>query len=283
MKKFIAVMMAAAMGITALAGCSNSSNTENGGNTEERTTFTVGFDQEFPPYGYVDTDGSYTGFDIEAAEEVARRNGWEFVARPINWNAKDMELNSGSIDCIWNGFTMNGREDLYEWTQPYMDNSQVFVTKADSGISTFADLAGKTVTVQVDTPALEALNSEENSELRNSFANLIECPDYNSAFMDLESGAVDAIAMDIGVARYQIEGREDQFVILDEVLLAEEYGVGFKLGNTELRDAVEKTMLEMVEDGTYAELCEKYDLADSFILGASDSGTSEPEQTAAAE
>ena len=105
-------------------------------------TFTVGFDQDFPPMGFVGDDGEYTGFDLELAKEVADRLGLEFVPQPIAWDAKDMELSSGTIDCIWNGFTMNGREDAYTWSEPYMDNSQVFVVAADSGISSLADLAG---------------------------------------------------------------------------------------------------------------------------------------------
>ena len=120
-------------------------------------TFTVGFDQDFPPMGFVGDNGEYTGFDLELAKEVADRLGLEFVPQPIAWDAKDMELSSGTIDCIWNGFTMNGREDDYTWSTPYMDNSQVFVVAADSGISSLADLAGKVVEVQTDSSAEAAL------------------------------------------------------------------------------------------------------------------------------
>ena len=126
-------------------------------------TFTVGFDQDFPPMGFVGDDGEYTGFDLELAKETADRLGLEFVPQPIAWDAKDMELNSGTIDCIWNGFTMNGREDDYTWSKPYMDNSQVFVVSADSGISTLGDLAGKIVEVQADSSAEAAL--KDNTEL----------------------------------------------------------------------------------------------------------------------
>lgn len=145
-----------------------------------------------------------------------------------------MELESGTIDCIWNGFTMNGREDAYTWSEPYMENNQVFVVKADSGISTKADLAGKVVDVQTDSSAEAALN--DDPDLMNSFGQLVTVADYNTAFMDLESGAVDAIAMDDVVASYQIEQRNADFIVLDETLAAEEYGIGFKLGNEELRD-----------------------------------------------
>ena len=230
-------------------------------------TFTVGFDQDFPPMGFVGEDGEYTGFDLELAKEVADRLGLEFVPQPIAWDAKDMELSSGTIDCIWNGFTMNGREDAYTWSEPYMDNSQVVVVKKDSGINTLADLAGKVVEVQKESAAETALNDEEHADLTASFAQLLSVGEYNTAFMDLESGAVDAVAIDIGVAQFQIEGKEDQYQILDETISSEQYAVGFFLGNTALRDEVQSTLLEMVEDGTFAEISNQYFGYDVCTLG----------------
>lgn len=230
-------------------------------------TFTVGFDQDFPPMGFVGDDGEYTGFDLELAEEVAGRLGLTFVAQPIAWDAKDMELEAGTIDCIWNGFTMNGREDDYTWSEPYMDNSQVFVVAADSGITSPADLAGKIVEVQVDSSAEAALN--DNQELAGSFSSLQTVADYNTAFMDLEMGAVDAIAMDVIVAGYQLEQREngDDFVILEETLASEEYGIGFKKGNEALRDQVQTTLKEMAADGTLAEISNKWFGRDVTTIG----------------
>lgn len=245
----------------------------------DRTTFIVGFDAEFPPYGYRSESGEYVGFDLDLAEEVCRRNGWELVKQPIDWDSKDMELSAGTIDCIWNGFTMNGREDQYTFTVPYVDNSQVFVVSLDSDINKKADLAGKVVGVQKESSALAALEDEEvpeNVELKNSFADLIQYADYNTAFMDLEAGAIDALAMDVGVANYNILQREGgQYNILEgedgsERLAAEQYAVGFLKGNTELRDIVEKTLLEMAQDGTFAQIAEKYSdfgLPESICLG----------------
>ena len=230
-------------------------------------TFTVGFDQDFPPMGFVGDDGEYTGFDLELAQEVASRLGLEYVPQPIAWDAKDMELEAGTIDCIWNGFTMNGREDAYTWSDPYMDNSQVFVVAADSGISTLADLAGKVVEVQTDSSAEAAL--KDNQELSSSFGTLQTVADYNTAFMALEMGAVDAIAMDVIVAGYQIEQRADgdNYVILDETLAAEEYGIGFKKGNEELRDKVQAALEEMAADGTMAEISDKWFGRDVTVIG----------------
>ena len=237
-------------------------------------TFVVGFDAEFPPYGYKNDDGEYVGFDLDLAQEVCDRNGWILKKQPIEWNSKDMELNSGSISCIWNGFTMNGREDAYTWTTPYVDNSQVVVVRKDSGITQLSDLSGKVVAVQADSSALAALTgedaSEENKALAETFKDLQQVGDYNSAFMNLESGAVNAICMDIGVANYEIESRGDKFVMLEDRLSSEEYGIGFKLGNTELRDKVQATLLDMLADGTFEEIAEKWGLEESICLSPDD-------------
>lgn len=258
-----------------LAGCSGStddrpeaasSTASASGSTTGSQTFTVGFDAEFPPYGYKDENGEYTGFDLEMAQAVADLEGWELVKQPIDWDAKDMELSSGTIDCIWNGFTMDGREDAYTFSDPYIDNSQVFVVPADSEITTPEDLAGKNVGVQKDSSALAALESEEKKELLESFGNLTQYGDYNTAFLDLEAGGIDAIALDVGVADYQIANREGVFKKLDEPLASEKYAIGFLKGNTELRDTVQEDIYKLYDDGTVAELADKYGLTDFIVI-----------------
>ena len=169
-KKMVSILTAAFCVSALLAGCgfadtaktSASSAGAASSSTDGTTTFTVGFDAEYPPYGYMDDEtGDYTGFDLELAEAVCEIYGWKLVKTPINWDAKDTELNSGAIDCIWNGFTMNGREDDYTWSDPYVDNSQVMVVSENSGINSLSDLAGKTVGVQAASAALDLLQSEE--------------------------------------------------------------------------------------------------------------------------
>ena len=231
----------------------------------EGGTLIVGFDQDFPPMGFMGDDGEYTGFDLELAQEAAKRLGLEYKPQPIAWDAKDMELESGNIDCIWNGFTMTGREDDYTWSDPYMENSQVFVVAKGSGIETQADLAGKVVECQVDSSAEAALKAAP--DLTATFAQLLTTADYNTAFMDLEQGAVDAIAMDVIVAGYQISQRNADFVILEDSLAAEEYGIGFKKGNTELRDKVQGALEEMAADGTLKAISEKWFSEDITTIG----------------
>ena len=277
---FAAVLMAAAMVFT-MAGCGSSKDADTSAKKETKTEdskdkensdkqFIVGFDAEYPPYGYKDDNGEYVGFDLDLAQEVCARNGWELVKQPIDWDSKDMELNSGSIDCIWNGFTMTGREDDYTWSKPYVDNSIVVVVKEGSGIEKKEDLAGKVVAVQADSSGLAALTDEEDNEenlkLAASFSDLQQVADYNTAFMNLEAGAVDAIVVDIGVADYQLESRTG-FAMLDDKIRTEQYAVGFKLGNEELRDRVQSTLDEMVKDGTFDDIAKKWDLSDMVCLG----------------
>ena len=279
MKKKIALVLVTAL-MLSLTACGAKEEAKEAAAVEgeaaeasDDNTFTVGFDAEFPPYGYMDDNGEYVGFDLDLAQEVCNRRGWTLVKQPIDWDAKDMELSSGSIDCIWNGFTINGREDQYTWSVPYVDNSQVFVVAADSGIVAKTDLAGKVVGVQKDSSALAALEDSENQanlDLAASFADLVQYADYNTAFMDLESGAIEAVAIDIGVAQYQISSRGDAYVMLEENLSSEQYGIGFLKGNDELKNQVEETLMEMVEDGTFMKIAEKYSdfgLVDSVCLG----------------
>jgi len=238
----------------------------------EKTKFVVGFDAEFPPYGYMDENGQYTGFDLELAEEVCKIYGWELVKQPIDWNSKDFELSSKAINCIWNGFTMTGREDLYTWTEPYVDNTIVIVTLASKNLTTLASLKGKNVAVQADSSAYSALTNKEDNDknlaLAASFAKLETVKDYNTAFANLESGLVDAVAVDIGVANYQLESRgASKFTIIEEAVAVEQYAVGFLLGNTELRDKVQTALDKLVENGTFTRLAQKYELTDAVCLG----------------
>ena len=260
LKVMAAAVCALALAACMLAGCSsnNASNDKKdaAATSSDKTTLIVGFDQSYPPYGFVGNDGNFTGFDLDLAAEVASRNGWDIQLEPIDWDAKDTLLNSGAITCIWNGFTYTGRENDYTWSDPYVDNSIVMVVKADSGISSLADLAGKSVMAQAASSAVDAINANES--LKSSLKEVVELADYNTGFMELRQGSVDAIAADLGVAKFQIASNEGDYVILDEPISTEQYAIGFLKGNTELRDAVNAELLKMAEDGTMLSIAEKY-------------------------
>ena len=248
MKKAIKLLTLAVMCALALVGCKKAEDTA-------AKTFTVGFDAEFPPYGFLGENGAYKGFDLDLAKEVCQRNGWTFVPKPIDWAAKDAELNSGTIDCIWNGFTITDeRKEQYTWSSPYVQNKQYILVKKDSGLKKLDDLNGKVVAAQDGSSgasALEdALKELQKKDEKFNFKEYKKVKDYVTAKTMLESGAVDAVALDSAVALGFIEKSNGAFVTFDEPLLYENYGVGFKKGNTALRDTVEATLRGMVKDGT---------------------------------
>ena len=253
MKKIIVLALSLLMCLS-LCAC--------GGKTGKQT-LVVGFDPEFPPFGFVNENGEYDGFDLALAKELCVRLGWEFKAVAINWDSKDNELATGSISCIWNGFTCTGRENEYTWSDAYVDNSIVVVVKADSGIQSLADLAGKTVMVQSASSGADALNG--NTALKDTLKQVVELGDYNLGFMELKQGSVDAIVVDQGVAAYQIANNEGNYIILDEAVSTEQYAVGFLKGNTELRDQVNAELLKMAQDGTMEKIGEAY-VQDGLVL-----------------
>ncbi len=253
MKKIIVMALSLLMCLS-LCAC--------GGKTGKQT-LVVGFDPEFPPFGFVNENGEYDGFDLALAKELCVRLGWDFKAVAINWDSKDNELATGSISCIWNGFTCTGRENEYTWSDAYVDNSIVVVVKADSGIQSLADLAGKTVMVQSASSGADALNG--NTALKDTLKQVVELGDYNLGFMELKQGSVDAIVVDQGVAAYQIANNEGNYIILDESVSTEQYAVGFLKGNTELRDQVNAELLKMAQDGTMEKIGEAY-VQDGLVL-----------------
>ena len=258
-----------------LAGCGGKTATTTGAPSDAASTpapsgddksaastmkLIVGFDSAYPPYGYVGDDGSYTGFDLELAQEVGRRKGWEVQLEPIDWDAKDTLMNSGAINCIWNGFTIEGRENDYTFSEPYMLNAQVVVVKKGSGISDLAGLAGKAVITQTDSAAYDVLAGEDaaQADVAATFASLETIGDYNTAFMQLETGAVDAVACDLSIAAYQLAAKPDAYEQLSEQLSSERYAVGFKKGDEASATQVTDTLKAMDKDGFVKDLCDKY-------------------------
>ena len=250
-----------------LPSCSKSTQTVFKPEGTSNGTLKLGFDASYPPYGYLDTEtNQYAGFDIEFAKLVCAKLGLTLELVPIDWEIKDKELNSGNIDCIWNGFTYEGRENDYEWTDRYLDNTIVVMVKANSGISTLADLAGKTVSVQSGSSGESALKNNESLVASFKDGKYLTCPDYTQGFNELKAGSCEALVIDEAVANYLVDGKTD-YIILTETVNREQYGVGFKKGNTELCTKVNNAMKELAADGTtLKQLAEKYGIAPEAIL-----------------
>jgi len=256
-------LVGVALAALAVCGCSERNTFSDG-------RFVVGFDADFPPYGYREGD-TYKGFDLDLARAVCEKKGWTFEACPINWDSKDLELGSGAIDCIWNGFTIEGREDAYTWSSPYVANAQVVLVKKGSPIRKIGDLAGKTVGVQTETPVEKALagmtkDHADVAALGKGFKGLVVLPNYNEAVHELVAGALDAVVMDVGVAKRKAADMPGTFEILPESLMSENYGVGFKLGNIALRDAVDEALRELADDGTMKILAGRYGIDEDALV-----------------
>ena len=262
MKKIVCFALAALM-LLALCAC--------GAKKEEKRTFVHGFDLDYPPYSYLKDDGSVGGFDVELCQAVCDYLGWEYKPLPFNWDAKDAELNAGSCDCIWSGFTKEGREDDYCWGITYSNNTQGILVASSSGIKTLADLKGKTVGVQTATSALDLLEGDRK-DLADSFEELKVYETYTIAFADLKAGAIDAIAIDMTAGTFLISAEDPSaYVFLEETMGVESYAIGFRKGDEALAEKVSDAVKALVKDGTYAKIGEKYpDIKDYLCLKPED-------------
>lgn len=228
--------------------------------------FVLGLDDSFPPMGFRDENNEIVGFDIDVAREVCNRLGVELVPQPIDWNSKEQELNTGKIDCLWNGFTITDeRKANMEFSDPYVNNAQVVVVKKDSPVQTLADLAGKSVGVQAGSSAEEAI--DDTPDFKKSLKEIIEYKENLTALMDLEAGGVEGVVLDLIVANDNINRSGKPFRILEQSLAPESYGVGFRKGDIALRDAVNDKMKEMAKDGTMAAIATKWFGADITVIG----------------
>ena len=261
-KRLTVLVLAFAMVFTmvALTACGGS----GGGGDEEEAAFTFkhGYDKDFPPYSYIGDDGETTGFDVELAQAVCELNGWGYEGVPINWDAKEAELESGSIDCIWSGFTKSpDREPKFAWSDPYSVNTIKIMVLEGSDIKSTADLAGKKVGVQGSTSAQEMLetpNAEGGAEdLMNTFAAFEKYDTYTVAVNDLKAGAIDAIAIDVTTGDYQMT-KVEGLAYLDEDVCQEVYAIGFRTDDTDLRDQVNAALKTLAENGKMDEIGQKY-------------------------
>lgn len=214
---------------------------------------------DYPPFAYKSVNGTYTGFDIDAAQEVCDRNNWTLVVRQIDWFEHDEVLNNGSADCLWAGFSIDGRENDYAWTDPYFNNREVFIVSSQSNITSVDDLNNTRLEVQGDTLAEYALKNQ-NKTFLDSFKSFKEVDSSDHLFMDLKLNQTDAVIADEGTAMYYIQQKfiKSQFKILNQSFSENRYAVAFKKGNTDLKNQVQQTLDEMYRDGTMDKIAGKY-------------------------
>ena len=272
MKKIFALVLALLMVLT-LVACGKREPMDTTVNNGEADTFTfiMGIDPEYPPFSYLGDDGEYTGFDVEICKAACDLLGWNFEVFGVNWDEKLVQLDALECDCVWSGMTIldSMKEAGYTLSAPYFYNAQVIMVKEGSDIKSSADLAGKVVAVQLGTSG-EAMLAEDGdqAELAASFAELVTCDSFLKCFTELGGGACDAVIVDKPVAdSYAAENAG--FVVLDEELGAEQYGIAFR-GDQDgqgLCNFIEDAVKQLVDNGTYAEIAAKYpEIVDNLVF-----------------
>ncbi|WP_040206405.1 amino acid ABC transporter substrate-binding protein [Neobacillus jeddahensis] len=252
MKRFATMILALAAVFSVLTACSNSASSD----TKNDKSLIIGIDDKFAPMGFRDEDNKIVGFDIDLAKAAAKKMDVKVTFQPIDWKTKESELSSGRIDLIWNGYTITDeRKNKVLFTKPYLRNAQVVVTRKDSKLTKLADLEGKVVGLQSLSSASDALDA---NPIKSKIKTITEFKDNVLALNDLKSGRLDAVVIDDVVINYYMTKEKDTFTILDESLAPEEYGVGVKKGNEELLTKLQKALDEMTEDGTAAEISNKW-------------------------
>jgi len=271
LKKFVTILLCAFFGIGMVFSGGKSDGKAAGGdnslqNILNKKKFVLGLDDSFPPMGFRNENNEIVGYDIDLAKEAAKRIGVELVCQPIDWNAKEQELNTGEIDCIWNGFTITDeRKQNILFTPPYLKNAQVIVVKQNSPVNTLKDLAGKIAGTQAGSSSVDALN--DAPDFKASLKKVVEYKDFLTALMDLDVGGIDAVVIDLVLANDNINRSGKPFRILKETLGEEQFGIGFRKNDKALADKVWETLLSMAKDGTVAKISTKWLGADISIIG----------------
>ena len=253
MKKLLSITIISLMAFTLFAaGAAEKGVDTSLDDVIAKGSFILGLDDSFPPMGFRDESNEIVGFDIDTAREVASRIG--------------VELATGNIDCIWNGFTVTPeREEVMIFSEPYLRNAQVIVVRSDSDFNTLADFNGATIGVQAGSSAQEAIDDTEG--FKESLGEVIEFKENLTALMDLEAGGVDGVVMDLVVANYSIQTSGKDFRVLDETLTEEEYAIGFRKNDVALRDKVNSELEAMAADGTLAAISSDWFGTDITVVG----------------
>lgn len=266
MKKLFAAILVLMLVLTGIACAEGADGSVDA--IVAKGTFILGLDDSFPPMGFRDENNEIVGFDIDVAKAVCERLGVELVLQPISWDAKELELAGGTVDCLWNGLSITpAREESMSMTFAYLNNAMIFYTKADAGIATVEDLAGKVVAVQNGSYAEELL-AEDFAEQAATFADVLGFDDYLTALMDLQNGGCDAVLMDKVVGDYRINGMGAEDLTGTVVLADDNFGIGFRKEDVALRDKVQEILIEMKKDGSLGVISEMWFGEDKSIVPA---------------
>ncbi|MDT4824554.1 L-cystine-binding protein FliY [compost metagenome] len=261
MKKFAALLLVSSVALFAACGKNESAPTAASTGSAAASKIIVGLDDNFPPMGFRDTNNELVGFDIDMAKEASRRLGMTVEFKPIDWSAKEAELNGKRVDVLWNGLTITDeRKKNISFTAPYMTNHQIVIVGTNSPVKAKADLAGRIVGAQDGSSAVDAIKKE--GQIAASLKELKTFGDNVTALMDLSAGRLDAIVVDEVVGRYLISKRAGEYRVLEENFGTEEYGVGVRKDDAELLGKLDQTLASMKQDGTAARIATQWFGAD---------------------
>ena len=254
-KKAVALGIVAVGAVSLFTGCGNSTNNSN--SSSKPNKIIAGLDDTFAPMGYRDDNGQIIGFDVDMARAIGKEIGVEIEFKPIDWGSKETELSSGRIDCIWNGLSMTPeRKEKMDFTNPYMNNDQVYVVLNDSSYQSAEDLKGKNVCGQEGSTGEAAMNA--NEELKNSFAQFKTYPEFTSCYMDLDAGRMDAVVVDSVMADYYMTKVPNKYRVLPGNVAREQLGVAVKKGNEELVKLLNDGMKKVIDSGEASQISNKW-------------------------
>jgi len=264
-KGILGLLTLVGMAVMSLAGCTqlaSNPKVDNWDKYQQQKSITVGFDNTFVPMGFEEKNGNYAGFDIELAKYVSKKLGIQVHFQPIDWDMKETELQNGTIDAIWNGYSATDeRREKVAFTIPYMQNTQILVVKKTSGIHSVEDMTGKVLGAQNGSSGM--LDFEEHPEVLKNRVNGGDADQYqsvNEAIIDLKNDRIDALLIDRVYADYYLttEGIADEYDTIPSGFESESFAVGVRPADKKLLEALNQAFKELYQEGVFQQISQKW-------------------------
>ena len=264
-KGILGLLALVGVAVMSLAGCTqlaSNPTVDNWDKYQQQKSITVGFDNTFVPMGFEEKNGNYAGFDIELAQYVSKKLGITVHFQPIDWDMKETELQNGTIDAIWNGYSATDeRREKVAFTVPYMQNTQILVVKKTSGIHSVEDMAGKVLGAQNGSSGM--LDFEEHPEVLKNRVKGGDADQYqsvNEAIIDLKNDRIDALLNDRVYADYYLttEGIADEYDTIPSGFESESFAVGVRPADKKLLEALNQAFKELYQEGIFQQISQKW-------------------------
>ena len=259
---FLALVGVAVMSLAGCTQLASNPKVDNWDKYQQQKSITVGFDNTFVPMGFEEKNGNYAGFDIELAQYVSKKLGITVHFQPIDWDMKETELQNGTIDAIWNGYSATDeRREKVAFTIPYMQNTQILVVKKTSGIHSVEDMTGKVLGAQNGSSGM--LDFEEHPEVLKNRVKGGDADQYqsvNEAIIDLKNDRIDALLIDRVYADYYLttEGIADEYDTIPSGFESESFAVGVRPADKKLLEALNEAFKELYQEGIFQQISQKW-------------------------